>query len=370
MESRPKKPLVVLVAAGTAGHINAALALGDYFQRKNYQIEYYTGRRYLDQKLFAASPAHFLAIQTIRGKNPFALLGALLASSWALLQVIFLFLRQRPRVVVGAGGYAAGPVAMAAFILRIPIYLIEQNSVAGLTNRYLSRFATKVFTHFQQVKNLHPRAQGRIITTGNPVRSLMATVAFHQHQLLPNWVRILCFGGSLGALEINQLLNEFCQQVKISSMGPEKIWIKHQLGKGHLANRTAPFESNHFRYEGYEYLDNIAEFYQWADLIICRAGASSLSELRYVQKPVLLIPYPQATDNHQYFNALFFQQEEKFPVFVHSVGQLRANNFALLTKIIQSTLPYYHQRGDWPPPQHPDSICEKIYQEVVCDFKN
>jgi UDP-N-acetylglucosamine--N-acetylmuramyl-(pentapeptide) pyrophosphoryl-undecaprenol N-acetylglucosamine transferase len=293
----------VIVAGGTAGHINAALSLGELLRNNNYNIEFITGTRYLDKKLFNKENAIYLDSKPLRTKNPLRLFLNLGKNLFVFLGLIFKFLKVRPKFIVGAGGYVCGPSLMAAWILGIPIYIIEQNAAAGVTNKILARFSKKVFTHFKTTKGLEDY-QSKIIVSGNPVRSKITYSKAGDEE--KNIINILVFGGSLGATQINDAIGLW-----INSNQSGKLEIKHQVGK---SNNFHVEPSKNIQYEQLEYIDDMQAAYEWADIVISRAGASTISELRIVGKPSILIPYPAATDNHQYFNAMELKNENLFHV--------------------------------------------------------
>lgn len=296
--------LAVLVAGGTAGHINAALSLGEFLTKNDIRIQYITGTRYLDKKLFNNQNAIFLDGRPLRTKNPIILFKNLLKNIWVFVGLLIKFILKRPSFVIGAGGYVCGPSLLAAWLLRIPIYIIEQNAYAGLTNKILARISKKIFTHFVETKGLEQFSK-KIIVSGNPVRSKIKYKATSVKNDKTE-INILVFGGSLGATQINDAIEQVLKHY------PQKKYsILHQVGKDNL--KTYQCVEN-ITYEQVEYIEDMQQAYEWSDIIIARAGASTISELRIVSKSSILIPYPKATDNHQYFNAKQLQEEGNFYV--------------------------------------------------------
>lgn len=296
---------VVLVAGGTGGHINAAIALGERLTAQDYEVSYLSGMRPLDYKLFRTLPVQHLASWPLRTKNPFKFILAVFRNSLVFCKILIAFLKNRPLFIVGAGGYVCGPTLLAGKILRIPVYIFEQNAVLGLTNKLLARLSNLIFTHFRETKGLPNSLKEKVRVVGNPTRQAIKHSVPREKD---NTLRVLVFGGSLGASQINELV------VEISKKGHDSpIDIIHQTG-----NETNPAFTvgNNIQYRASKYLDNIQEQFTWCDVIIARSGASTISELRIIKKPCLLIPFPGATDNHQWWNAIQFKQESDFTVEV------------------------------------------------------
>lgn len=295
--------LVYLVAGGTGGHINAALSVGEVLD-KSYIVKYITGTRYLDYKLFKGKDVSHLDSKPLRSKNPFTLFINTSKNLIVFLSFIFKLILKRPKFVIGAGGYVCGPTLFAAYLLAIPIYIIEQNAVMGVTNKILAKIARKVFVNFKDTKGLE--GSKKTIVSGNPIRS---KIQFSKQEINEDHVNILVFGGSLGALQINEAIED------LLNLTPSKdIHIRHQVGKDNI-KKISGIDSK-YKYEQVEYIDDMNEAYAWCNIIISRAGASSVSELKIVSKPTLLIPYPAATDNHQFYNAINLKKEADFSVEV------------------------------------------------------
>ncbi|MFP5492283.1 MAG: UDP-N-acetylglucosamine--N-acetylmuramyl-(pentapeptide) pyrophosphoryl-undecaprenol N-acetylglucosamine transferase [Bacteriovoracia bacterium] len=296
---------VFLVAGGTGGHINAAIALGERLEKKNFSVSYLTGQRPLDYKLFKGLNVDHLASWPLRTKNPIKLISALFRNSLVFLSIYKRFKVERPQFVVGAGGYVCGPTLLAAKIQKIPVFIIEQNAVLGLTNRMLARMSDLIFTHFKETKNLPPSLSSRVRIVGNPTRS---SIAFQKARIPDDILRILVFGGSLGATQINELIQRLAKDDS-----PKRFEIIHQTGKDD--NPTLVTGKN-VSYQAFKYLDSIQDQYAWCDVVVARAGASTVAELRIVKKPCFLIPFPQATDNHQWWNATQYRDEVDYHVEV------------------------------------------------------
>ena len=352
--------LVIIAAGGTAGHINAAISLGEFLQDKQIQVKYLTGTRYLDKKLFAQKDATYLESMPLRTKNPLKLTVNIIKNLYVFIKLIFENVRNRPKFVVGAGGYVCGPSLMSAWVLGIPVFIIEQNACVGVTNKILAKFSKKIFTHFKQTKGI--AESSKVVVAGNPVRSSIKFSArdesFDKLNSLEKKMRVLVFGGSLGAKQINTAIEYLVQSYD------EKLEIMHQVGKG---NKIDVKPCPNVSYEQLEYIENMQEAYEWADIVIARAGASTISELRIIARPSILIPYPAATDNHQYYNALELQNEKNF--FVEIIDN-KLEEKELAEKLMDTIRTIVRENKlNFTEVKHP-CACNIIYQEIKKDVWN
>ncbi|MFZ4712976.1 MAG: UDP-N-acetylglucosamine--N-acetylmuramyl-(pentapeptide) pyrophosphoryl-undecaprenol N-acetylglucosamine transferase [Bacteriovoracaceae bacterium] len=351
--------LAYFVAGGTGGHINAALALGELFQQKGYQVEFLTGKRPLDYKLFQGHVVRHLDATPLRIKNPIKLLQGFAKNFITFVSIFFDIRKRKPAFIVGAGGYVCGPTLLAGYLLGIPVYIVEQNSVMGLTNRILGNISTKIFVHFQKTLGLSERLKNKVVVSGNPIRNKISSFSFPL-RAVTNDLNLLVFGGSLGAQEINLLMKELVQMDF-----PFRLNIRHQTGLDHEVKELKLGQN--VVYEQKKYLENMAEEYQWSDLILARAGASTVSELRVVGRPVILVPYPLATDNHQDGNAKLFKEEVKFPVYIHSGKELSQNSCQKIIEIINQQ--YFWAKN---PPQlasYHDKSTELVLEAILNDVQ-
>jgi UDP-N-acetylglucosamine--N-acetylmuramyl-(pentapeptide) pyrophosphoryl-undecaprenol N-acetylglucosamine transferase len=302
-------------------------------------------------KLFKNHKAVFLNSRPLRTKNIFKLISNLFFNLMSFLFILSSFIQRRPAFIFGAGGYVCGPTLLAGFILRIPVYIIEQNAVLGLTNKILGWIATKIFVHFSQTQGLSPRLKNKVLVVGNPTRKQIHPVAIKPFQAP---LKVLVFGGSLGAQQINQLVWSF-----LDSSSMNEVSIHHQLGVG----VTPPQLTHTDSYLPMTYIEDMQKEYEWCDVIIARSGASTISELALIKKPSLLLPYPAATDNHQWYNAKIFQQESDFTVEIinpkASVAETQEQFNSFLSKAIQQQLTYTKIMS---PGNH---SCENILKEIL-----
>lgn len=292
----------VLVAGGTGGHINAALAVGEAFAQEGWDIQYLTGKRPLDYKLFKNQQVRHLDSKPLRTKNPVQFLSNVFSNLMSFISIFMTFMRERPAFIVGAGGYVCGPTLLAGYLLFIPVFIIEQNAVMGLTNRILGWISSRIFVHFTQTRGLSKSLARKVRVVGNPTRKSIQPVLAKSFD---GQLKVLVFGGSLGASQINQVIFDVLKDPKVPA-----LTIHHQLG----GNQKVPEIQTSVKYVPMEYIDDMQKEYEWCDVIIARSGASTVSELAIIRKPVLIFPYPAATDNHQVYNAQIFKAEADFTV--------------------------------------------------------
>jgi UDP-N-acetylglucosamine--N-acetylmuramyl-(pentapeptide) pyrophosphoryl-undecaprenol N-acetylglucosamine transferase len=295
-------PTVLIMAAGTGGHIFPALSVARRLQTAGVKVEWLGTPTGMENEVLSGTDIvlHQLPVRGLRGKRLMSLVTApvmLLASLWMALKVMK---RIQPCCVLGMGGYVAGPGGLAAWLSRRPLVLHEQNSVAGTTNRILVPFAHTVLQSFDSTF----KPSRKLVSTGNPVRADIETLysmprAFCKEGKL----HVLVIGGSLGAANLNTQVVE-----AVSSVTPElSIEVWHQTGKQkyhstlQACQRLKLTDMDFYRLV--PFIEEMSAAYQWADLIICRAGAGTLSELAVAGLPSVLVPYPHAIDDHQTLNA-------------------------------------------------------------------
>lgn len=294
----------VLVAGGTGGHINAALAVGEALKEQNYEITYLTGKRALDYKLFHGQNVRNLDSKPLRTNNPIQLLKNIIMNLMSFFVIFFSFMKRRPEFIVGAGGYVCGPTLLAGYLQGIPVFIIEQNAVMGLTNKILGWISARIFVHFTETRGLSEKLKPKVRVVGNPTRKSIQPVPVKKPDEV---LKVLVFGGSLGANQINDVIFEIVKRPPFVSLS-----IHHQIGFSEMPDTM----TTEIDYVPMAYIDNMQKEYEWCDVIISRSGASTVSELSIIKKPVLIIPFPQATDNHQWFNAEIFRKEADYSVEV------------------------------------------------------
>ena len=294
---------ILIMAGGTGGHVYPALAVADYLRHRGTQILWLGTDAGLETRVVPANGYTLSTIRVsgLRGKGLLRLLTAPFKLVAALFHTMIIIRRFSPDAVLGMGGYVSGPGGIAAWILRIPLYIHEQNAIAGLTNRLLSPFATLIMQGFPNTFSANKRVQ----TTGNPVRdeiinsSTMGKTTTDQPH---DDVCLLVLGGSLGAMVLNQTVPSALNSLPADT----HLQIWHQTGTQHLQQTKEIYEKyglHEVRIEAY--IDDMGSAYAWADLVLCRAGALTLAELCISGLASVLVPYPFAVDDHQTANAHF-----------------------------------------------------------------
>jgi len=293
------KPCVMIMAGGTGGHVFPALSLAGLLRSRDIEVVWLGTRAGIESRLVPAAgiDVEWIDIGGLRGKGLSTLLAAPIRLARALWQALTAVRRHQPRVVVGLGGYVTGPGGLAAWLARRPLVIHEQNAVAGLTNRILARLATRVLEAFSG--SFGPGTQAT--TVGNPVRTeffgLPAPSVRYGSRQGP--LRVLVVGGSQGAQRLNAVVPEAVALLR----GEVDVQIRHQTGTRTLESTREAYASHGIAAEVSAFIDDIAMAYGDADLVICRAGALTVSELAAAGVASILVPFPAAVDDHQTRNA-------------------------------------------------------------------
>ena len=295
---------VLIMAGGTGGHVFPALAIARYLEVQGHQVTWLGTRKGLEASVVPAADfaIEYISVTGLRGKGLAGWLLAPIKLSYAVLQSVRVLLRIKPQVVLGLGGFVTGPGGLAAWLLRIPLVVHEQNAIPGLTNRLLSHLSKHVLEAFNGSFPVTTRA----VHTGNPVRQEIAALTepatrLQQHQ---GPLRILLVGGSLGAQALNECLPEALALLHKEER-PE-VW--HQTGKNKYTATAQHYHRLQIDARIVEFIDDMAEAYTWADMVICRAGALTISELCAAGLGAVLVPFPYAVDDHQTHNAQYLVQ--------------------------------------------------------------
>lgn len=284
---------VLILAGGTGGHIFPGLAVARALRERSVAVEWLGAEGAMETRLVPAAglALHTLRVRGLRGGGLLRRLLAPLMLLRALFGALALLHRLQPRCVLSFGGFAAGPGGLAAWLLRRPLLVHESNRAPGLTNRVLARLARRRLVGM-------PGTFASEEVTGNPVRAEIAALpapAVRPRHEGP--VRLLVLGGSQGARALNLHLAE---ALRASGVCCE---IRHQTGAQALDSTAQRYAEAGLRADTVAFVDDMAEAYRWADLVVCRAGASTLAELCAVGLPALLVPLPSAADDHQNRNA-------------------------------------------------------------------
>ncbi len=295
---------LVLTGGGTGGHLFPAIAVAEEFRRQSSQAEILfvgTNRR-IDTESLAryGFASEVICSSGIKGKNFLQLLKAFFLLPFGYLQALLLLWRFGPDLVFGVGGYVTGPVLAAAWTLRIPAVIHEQNSVAGLANRKLGGLVDKICL------SLPDSAAGfskeKTVLTGNPVREKILQLA-EKTEMVPKEVKtVLVLGGSQGSHALNILLPEALLQLKNTFV----LKVVHQTGRNDVGAVREVYETAGVDAVVSDFFTDMSEAYGLADLVVSRAGATTLAEIAVLGKPAVLIPYPYAADNHQEKNGEYY----------------------------------------------------------------
>ena len=289
---------VLIMAGGTGGHVFPALACAREFQARGYQVHWLGTPRGIENELVPAAglPLHRIDISGLRGKGKLSLLKAPLQILHALWQARRVVRELEPVCVLGMGGYVTGPGGLAARLCGVPLIIHEQNAVAGTANRLLARIAQRICEAFPDTF----AASSKRRTTGNPVREELF-LETPRDPLAGRRTRLLVMGGSLGAEPLNKLVPAALARLE-PAQRPE---VFHQAGKQHAEITAERYREQAVDAQVQPFIKDMAQAYAWADLLICRAGALTVSELAAAGLPSLLIPLPHAIDDHQSRNAQY-----------------------------------------------------------------
>ena len=294
-------PCLLVMAGGTGGHIFPALAVADALQAQGWRIVWLGNPAGMEGKIVADKgyPLAAMEFKSLRGKGlmrklqlPLGLLASCMRARQILREV-------KPDVVLGMGGYISFPGGLMARMMGIPLVIHEQNAVAGMANRWLAKIASRVLTGFPQTL-----ANGAWV--GNPIRTDIAQLPAPAERYAGRTgpLRLLVIGGSLGAQVLNEIVPLGLALIPMA----ERPTVVHQSGKEHFYQLTTNYQDAAVIARCEAFIEDMSEQYAWADIVICRAGASTIAELTAAGLPALLIPYPSAVDDHQTVNARFLSE--------------------------------------------------------------
>lgn len=299
---------IIIAGGGTGGHLFPGIAIAEEFTRRasTNRILFIGTERGVETKIL--QPLGFnlrtLKVEGIKGKGIVETMTALLKIPGSLFQSYLVIRDFSPDIVIGVGGYASGPAVLMASILGIKTAITEQNALPGITNKILGKFVDRIFLTFSETQKWFPR--GKTMVTGNPIRS-----SFFSRKREPerenDKFTLLIFGGSQGAHSINMAVLEalpFLSEIK------EKLKMIHQTGERDYEYVSKRYESSGMDAQVLPFIMDMAHAYGCADLLICRAGATSLAEITASGKASVLIPFPYAVNDHQTKNAETLVKEE------------------------------------------------------------
>jgi UDP-N-acetylglucosamine--N-acetylmuramyl-(pentapeptide) pyrophosphoryl-undecaprenol N-acetylglucosamine transferase len=314
----------LIMAGGTGGHVFPGLAVANALRSEGWDIHWLGTAERMEANVVPKHdiPIHFIPVKGLRGKGVLARIQGGIALLKSLLSARRIIKRIQPDIVVGFGGYASGPGGIAAKTLGIPVIIHEQNAAAGMTNKLLSKVAHRVLLGFEDARAQFTNVENKVHVVGNPVRDDIWHVSSksQSRKLQSNELHVdntsesivnagsennasslnmLVVGGSLGAQVLNEVVPQVCSALKGLS-------IRHQCGKGNATVVKQAYDelgSNAADVVVSDFIDDMASAYEWADFIVCRAGALTVSEVAAVGRAAIFVPLPHAVDDHQTKNA-------------------------------------------------------------------
>jgi len=294
---------IVIAGGGTGGHLYPGISIAQEIgtRRSGMEIVFAGAGTQLERTILAPHGYPLVAVRSggVVGKSMIKRMRGIGRAAAGFAQSIHMLMVSRPRVVIGVGGYASGPMVMAAVMLRVPSLIHEQNYYPGLTNRVLAPWVRRVAISFEETKRYF---RGRGILTGNPVRAEFRSAKPKTRGATFN---VLIFGGSQGAKGINRAVVEALPHL----VGHRAdLRFRHGTGAVDRERVAAAYAASGFEAEALPYISDILPAYEWADLVIARAGASSVSEIAVCGKASILVPLPTAAHDHQRYNARTFAE--------------------------------------------------------------
>ena len=299
-----KTPHILMMAAGTGGHVFPALAVSEELTKRGAVIHWLGTPNGMENGLVAPTgyPFHAIEMQGLRGKGIGRLLKMPVTLLSATMAVIKIIRGNNIDIVVGFGGYVSAPGGIAARLTKTPLIIHEQNAITGMSNRYLAKMATKVLQAFENTFG-NSQLDAKLETVGNPVRNAITGVAEPIARYDINdrsALKLLVVGGSLGA----QVLNETVP--KALALIERPFEVRHQCGRNNEAATQAAYDSENLSTHQFivqPFIKDMAAAYNWADIIVCRAGALTVTEIQNVGIAAIFVPLPSAVDDHQTANA-------------------------------------------------------------------
>lgn len=295
---------ITIMAGGTGGHVYPALAVARELVARGWSVSWLGTPDSFESRVVPGQGFEFdtIAAFRLRGQGVADRLLAPFRLLRAMRQAMSILRRRKPQVVLGMGGFVTGPGGVVSRLLRIPLVVHEQNAIPGLTNRWLARIATRVLEAFP---GSFP-ARGAVTATGNPIRADIAALPQPSPIVAERPLHLLVMGGSLGAEALNETM-----PVVVAGLPVElRPLVRHQAGRGKAEATRWRYTERDVPADVSEFLDDMADAYGWADLVVCRSGALTVSELMAAGKPSILVPFPFAVDDHQTANAWFLSNAD------------------------------------------------------------
>ncbi|MDD5409829.1 MAG: undecaprenyldiphospho-muramoylpentapeptide beta-N-acetylglucosaminyltransferase [Methylobacter sp.] len=295
---------IVIMAGGTGGHVFPALAVAQLLMEKGWQVSWLGTKNGLESRVIPENGIEidWLSVAGVRGKGFNSKIIAVFKLLMACMQAVKILRKRKPDLVLGMGGFVAGPGGLMAKLLGIPLIIHEQNRVPGTTNRLLANVANQVLEAFPDSFNKQVNAK----FTGNPLRKqflspdslLGAKASESKGELTEPDIRILVVGGSQGAKILNDIVPEALAELN-------NVEVRHQTGTAMLEQVKSQYQALGVKAEVNAFIEDMMSAYQWADMVICRSGAMTVSEVAAVGLPAIFVPLPGAIDDHQAANAKY-----------------------------------------------------------------
>lgn len=305
MTESAKKIKIIIAGGGTGGHVFPALVIGNELMKRGAEVLFIGTKKGLESELVPKNgwKIEYLFAPRWKGQGQLRKIFVLLSLPFVILKAVVFMIKTRPDVVVGVGGYASFPAVFAAAILWIPTLLMEQNSIPGVANRILAKVTKKICVTFPEMESYFPKK--KTMWTGNPVREEIRQVSREIPPVTGKFI-VMCFGGSQGAKSLNEAVFASLRFLRNRKDGIKFI---HQIGtNADIDIARDIYTKEGFEAEVYRFIDDIADCYARAHLVICRAGATSISELIATCRPAVLVPYPFSANAHQDANAEFVKK--------------------------------------------------------------
>jgi UDP-N-acetylglucosamine--N-acetylmuramyl-(pentapeptide) pyrophosphoryl-undecaprenol N-acetylglucosamine transferase len=293
---------LIIAGGGTGGHLFCGIAVAEKLRELDSKatILFVGGERKLESEIVLSHGFKFerVCVLPLKGEGPREVLRGSLALVPAIYHSIKLIRRFKPNVIFGLGGFLSGPLVLAGIILRVKTAICEQNVIPGLTNRVLGHLVSRVFLSFEESEQFFPYSRLKLV--GNPIREVFSEIRRDSNRSA-DLVRLLVLGGSQGSQTLNRLIPYAIATVK--ERCPKQVFVVHQAGTKDMEEVREYYKVLGIKAKVYDFIKDIAIEYSLADLVISRAGATTIAEICCMGKPSVMIPYPYAADNHQVLNA-------------------------------------------------------------------
>ncbi len=324
---------IVIAGGGTGGHLFPGIAIAEAFLKRDpvNEVLFIGSERGIEKRVLTQMgyPLRILDVEGMKGRGMMKAAGALFKIPRSMGQSYGILKGYSPHIVIGVGGYASGPAVLTARLMGIPTAIAEQNALPGVTNRILSHFTAKIFLSFPDTGNWFP--PGKTQVTGNPVRaSFREAVRESNEPRRTDCFTLLIFGGSQGAHAINMAMIDaldFLEKIK------DSIMIIHQTGNNDYQQVADAYKAHGLMADVRPFIMDMPGVYKQADLLICRAGATSVAEITATGKASILIPFAQAVNDHQTKNAEFLVKAEAAKIIAEA--DLTGETLAKMIKDLQ-----------------------------------